>query len=231
MSYASNSRNSNVICPFLDQNPQITTLKIYSAQDEIQCIAEHVTKVQSLSIFRQHYWSVVDIRPLNTLNNLRKLSLSNLRNEDLHGVLSGLCQFQFLEELELHVFCCESGRQYNGSEVQQSIIKLAQAMSHSLERIQLFGIALMETTVLEFIRLINNLKEIHIHDCELKITPKFISDLAEVLKSSQPQNDTKPLKLSIDYLEGTSFREIKKLDIGKYLRVSDEQCYHKCYRF
>lgn len=131
-------------------------------------------------------------------------------------------QFPRLRELKIFISCNDQVDE--NSPIQQSLITLAQKLSH-LERLCLWRVDLMESTILEFIRFASNLKEIHIHYCELEFTQKFILEIVEILKSTRTRNAAKSLKLFIYKNETTEFEEILKLDIRNYLCISGD-CKH-----
>lgn len=84
----------------------------------------------------------------------------------------------------------------------------------------------MESNVFEFIRFATNLKEIHILNCKLNFTQKFISDIVEELKSARTPIATSPLLLFILKHDSIDFEEIQKLDIKNYSNVIENNHYY-----
>lgn len=144
------------------------------------------------------------------------MTLRHIKRDELYGILNWLKQFQVLRELELDVDYIFDNIKRASTQIQRSVITLAQNLSH-LESIYLSGIRLMESTVLEFLHFANNLKKIHIYGSELIFTQKFILEIVEELKSSRSQNATQPLKLFIPSWDN---KAIQELDINNYLRIN-----------
>lgn len=159
------------------------------------------------------------LRPLIPLNNLTKLSLINVESIDTRGILSCVQQMRKLRELKIII----DGFDYYDDDVtkklvQKSIITLAKKLPN-FEKLCLRGITLLQSTVWNFIRSASNLKEMHIHQCELKITQKFLLKTAQVRESSR-RNVTEPLKLFIDAPDSLDLETIQQLGIKDNLCVS-----------
>lgn len=223
--------SSNAICTFLEKNPQLTTLKLFSGREDniLQTAGTHLLNVKKLTIYQRNTSnsdiSAEILRHLLTLQNLKKLSLFNVKNAEINGILNCLRQFSTLHRIKFVMH--DSKDPAISAQIQQPIINLAQKLSH-LEEICFYGVTLMESTILEFIRFAKKLKEIHIHECRFKITQKFVLDIVEVLKSSRTQNAIVTIQLFIDEYDTV---DLKELDIENYLCVSRncrQSYHHRC---
>lgn len=215
----------NTFQPFCQRNPQITTLKLSISRDdgEIEAIAQYLSNIIKLSIeFKDDYYrNIINgsaLGHLITLRNLKKLNFYNVQNNDFDGITSHIIPLRTLRELKLIMYPID-----NENLNQQSVITIARNLPN-LEKFYARGMQLKESTVLEFINLANNVKEIHIHSCDLEITQAFVLNIVKVLKSSQ-SNITAPLKLFIDKNESFDLNSVQMPHIQKYLCVNDN-CRH-----
>lgn len=205
----------------LQQNPQITTLRLSAGREEIQYIAAHLPNIQQLIIRLQSHWNADNIRPLAALSNLTTLKLISMKNNQVVGTLNCLKQFRTLRELVLLSVYDEEYDLRDDAQLEESLITLARKLSH-LESINLIDINLRKSTVLKFIHFAKNLKEIHIlfhRSLASFFTQPFILELVEELKSSRSQCTTQPLKIFVQSRNIVKFDAIQEHDIENYLHI------------
>lgn len=215
----------NTFEPFCQRHPQITTLKLSISRDdgEIQAIVQYLSNIIKLSIeFKDDYSRSIingsNLSRLTTLRNLKKLNFYNVQSFDFDDISSHIIPLKTLRELKLIMHPIDN---YNLN--QQSVINIAKNLPN-LEKFYARGMQLKKSTVLEFISLANNVKEIHIHSCDLEINQAFILNIVKVLKSSE-SNTTAPLKLFIDKNKSFDLNSVQMPHIQKYLCVNDN-CSH-----
>lgn len=215
----SNQCNADELSEFLEQNPQITTFKLRQSRS-LKQIARYLPNVQRITIDSQHCKPDDITSSLITLKNLTKLSLKPLTNNS-YWIIDCLRELVSLRELKI-IAEYTGGSTEKTATIQKSIKALVQLLPN-LEIFCLSGMCLVEETVLHVISFARNLKIIHIHRLDFKITPEFILEMVEQLKLSRQENDIAPLKLFIDEKDTTDFKAIHGLDIKHYLRV-DVNC-------
>lgn len=223
--------NSNTFCNFLKQNAQITTLKLKTTgalQLTLQSAAEYLPNLQRLSIYPKYFGGKISaevLYPLIGLKKLKKLSIKNWEAENLNSIFDCLRKFASLYKLKYFSECVQYVE--NNARIGHSIKTLAKQLPH-LQKICFNRIMFHRcpSVFLQFIRLAEHLKEIHMHWYGLEITPDLVLRIVEILKSSRPPNAT-PLKLFIkqDFNHRENLDLIQKLDLKSYLLIFDN-CKH-----
>lgn len=71
-----------------------------------------------------------------------------------------------------------------------------------MPQLQVFGISFSKLeikTIVEFLRFTDNLREIHIHDCDFMLTPETIVMIINARKTIR--NCVEPLIIFVDYVD------------------------------
>lgn len=174
---------------FMRNNRQLKKLKIgcYNCDVQLSDIAENLVNLEDLIIFQNYSnlsdESIVDLQPLTHLKRLILRSITN----DFDGIamnaatLNGLIELQLQADAEL---CMDDEYHEPGS---GCLIDIA----IEIPQLQVFGISnckLDDETVMEFLRLARNLREIHIHFCDFELSANKINAIIDARPDYSEQN-------------------------------------------
>lgn len=207
----------------LENNHHLKGLKIEIRTDqEIRWIA-NLLNMQKLAICnREKQISTTQLINLSRLP-LTELTLSLINHTSLEGTVVHLIGFKMLRVLKLHVNMSRIDNDIAFN--QQAMIDLAQNLLH-LEKLFLFEFPLTASTVISIIRFATNLKIFHFHDCKVELSTSIISQIVDVRKSQQHQEQHKKLlKLFVDK-KGENWDK----EIQRYVRV-DFGCDHNSFNW
>lgn len=186
---------------FMQNNPQLRKLKIGAFYCDIQLndIAQHLINLKQLVIFQNYSdLSVDSVLELAKLRHLQRLVLRNVRTSDFEGIVNSATKLNGLIELQLQAEFdqCSDDEIYEPE--QQIIFNIALQMP----QLQVFGISfckLKVETILEFLRFVEHLREIHIHDCDFMLTPDNINAMIKI--RSKHRNRIDPLLVYVDFVD------------------------------
>ncbi|XP_055316673.1 uncharacterized protein LOC129576118 isoform X2 [Sitodiplosis mosellana] len=100
----------------------------------------------------------------------------------------------------------------------ENIVRIALEMP----QLQVFGISfsqLKEETIVEFLRFADNLREIHIHDCDFMLTPENIDVIINARNTTTTRNRTKKLVTFVDCIDEGIIETLRKPDISAHLKA------------
>lgn len=175
---------------FIAVNPQITVLKSkYVTLEDLQNIAIHLPNVQKLSFHLYEILGPNDSQHLKKFKHLTKLKLKfvpfvfqEMPIIILSETFECFRRFMSLSELKLYF------KDRTGSdpvlENQRSITALS-GMLPNLERFDLVGLKLLDSTVVDFVRLAEKLKSLHLHIVDIYANGSLITKLVALRKSRQ----------------------------------------------
>lgn len=212
---------------FLTNNPQLQCLKFtaFSADDRLQAVAQHSKNLRKLTMFPSFpNLCASNIVYLSSLQHLSKLSLMNLEENDLNGILECLARFTGLRSVKLFLsYDSHEGDSHYEAD-QQKLISLAQELPH-LEKFSTRYVKWKDSTVLDFIQNASQLKAFHIHWCDLTITNAMVGKIVKVLQSNRQQPPTTPLQLFVNPEDAVGLQMIDGPDIMRHLSVQIK-CHH-----
>lgn len=204
--------------------PQLTTLKFVLESDtQLSAIAEHVTNLERLTIQSAFEVTKRTLSPLGTLENLHKLHLIGLSNDNINGILDCLTRFVLLRELKLHAFKKADTDMFVPN--QQYLIALAQELLN-LEHIYLRDMGIKSSTLVDFVQFSSHLKRFHLHNCGVTVTRVLISNVVKMRKLNQCWHHREPLQLFVDANDRHRMNSLKNKDVQHYLNINTN-CYHK----
>lgn len=225
-SYSDDLINTPNMLEFFANNPQITTFKCgYLRSHDLPSIAVHLPNIQKLSLVVNEISSSNDFVSLKSFKHLTKLKLSFVRpgfrempEIDLRQTIQ--CFRAFSGLLELKLYFTEKNNQ-PAHIIQRSIIALSK-MLPNLERFDLVGLKLVQSTVVDFVRFAAKLKSLHLHVCDVYATESLITKLVclSIRKSRQVK-----LKLFLDDDDHNDAVAAHSTDIQQYLIV-EWDCAH-----
>lgn len=203
---------------FVSLNSHLKSIKFfYQNFQQIQSISSNLLTVEKLEVnCKYKLIPPTQLRHLHQLTLLCQLNLWNLTGQaSLVDILLVLAKFTRLRTLKLHV----SDDQNSGpsdSTVQeligQTVLALAYELIH-LEKLMLFNIKLLESTVYDIIRIASQLTIFHIHSADTQWSGSFATAIVNIRKGGLLQDQT--LQMFLD--ENFSFATNK--DDQKYLRI------------
>lgn len=219
----------NAFRSFLANNPQLQCLKFtaFSADDRLQAVAQNAKNLRKLTIFPSFpNLCASNVIYLSSLQHLTKLSLINLEENDLNGILDCLIRFTGLRSIKLFL-SYDSHENENDTHFipnQRTLISLAQELPH-LEKFSTRYVTWKETTILDFIQNASQLNAMHIHWCDLSITNAMLWKIVKVLQSNRPQPSTMPLQLYVNPEDVIGLQMIDGPEILRHLNVHTK-CNH-----
>lgn len=176
--------NQHIVYPrikmFMELNPQLRKLKIgcFNCELKLEGIAEYLHQLEYLVVFQDlSNLSPTSILKLRTLDNLKSLLLRRVKT-NFDGIVNNVTRIKTLTEFQI-----QAREQDNYHQPDPSCIK---NLAIYMPKLQVFGISfcnLKDGLVLEFLKLAENLREFHIHDCNFEITPKTIDAIVDIRKN------------------------------------------------
>lgn len=219
----------NAFASFLTYNPQLQCLKFtgYSVDDRLQAVAKFCKNLRKLTVFTSFpNLCASNIGYLSSLQHLTKLSLIDLVEADLNGILECLIRFTGLRSIKL--FLSDDGSEIDShyEPNQQKLISIAQELPH-LEKFCTRYVKWKESTILDFIQHASQLNALHIHWCDLSIiTNSMVWKMVKILQLNRPQAAVMPpLKLYVNASDVIELQMIKEPEILRHLIVHTE-CHH-----
>lgn len=193
---------------FLENNRQLQKLKIGCLNYDLQLseILQYMVNLNELVVFQNYSdLSPDSILALQQLPQLKRLVLKNILS-DFEEIATNATKLSGLVDLQLHADCdsgvvdciaasvddddnedetCTNYEYYDLNP--QCLIGIA----HEMPQLQVFGISnckLKNETVLEFIQSAENLREIHIHCTDFKLTTDAVIAIANARGENAKQN-------------------------------------------
>lgn len=217
----------NAFRSFLANNPQLQCLKFtaFSADDRLQAVAQNSKNLRKLTIFPSFpNLCASNIVYLSSLQHLTKLSLMNLEEDDLNGILDCLTRFTGLRSIKLFLSYDSHENETHYLPNQRTLISLAQELPY-LEKISTRYVKWKDTTILDFIQNASQLNAMHIHWCDLSITNAMLWKIVKVLQTNRPQPTTMPLQLYVNPEDANGLQMIEGPEILRHLNVHTK-CRH-----
>lgn len=192
----------DTFCDFMENNSQLRQLKIsaFNCNVRLNDIARYLINLERLVVFQNYSdLSAKTILELTRMHNLRRLILRNVEKVNFEAIISNAAKLNQLIELQMQAEfdqCSDADEIFDVD--QQIIVNTAIQMP----QLQVFGISfckLKDQTVVEFLRIAANLKEIHIHDCDFILSPENINAIINVRIKNPNRID--PLFIYIDYVD------------------------------
>lgn len=213
---------------FVEQNPRLTSLEfdVFDPEIMLRAIAENLPMLQKLTIDSVDSnlgpWNFVHI---SRLQHLTEINLLTLDSEHLRGIIDFLATFHGLRKISLHAHRYEDNEEEEESEMdyEKSLIQLAKQLPH-LEEFALRSVAIVENTLIEFLKFANRLKSIHIHWCHSVITDSVILKIVNVLKSKNNRSNG-ILSLYMNPADSLGLHVNRNEEIKRYLHIS-AKCKH-----
>lgn len=212
---------------FLANNPQLQCLKFtaFSADDRLQTVAQNSKNLRKLTIFPSFpNLCASNIIYLSSLQHLTKLSLMDLEEGDLNGILDCLIRFTGLRSIKLFLSLDSHLGETHYEANQRALISLAQELPH-LEKFCTRYVKWNDTTVLDFIQNASQLNALHMHWCDLSITNSMAWKIVKAVQSNRPQSTTVPLQLYVNPEDVIGLQMIDGPDMLRYLSVHTK-CHH-----
>lgn len=194
---------SDTFVEFMQNNPQLRKLKIgaYNCDVQLHDIAMYLTNLEQLVLFQNYSdLSVDNILELQSLTHLKRLILRNVEASDFEGIVNNVTKLNGLIELQVQAKFDQCTDDEYFEPKHQNIVNIVLEMP----QLQVFGISfskLKDETIIEFIRFADNLREIHIHDCDFMLTPETIDAIINAQKTNRNRNRISPLVIFVDYID------------------------------
>lgn len=212
---------------FIEQNPGLTTLEfdIFDADIRLRTVADHLSMLEKLTMDSVDSnlggWNFVHI---SRLQHLTEINLLTLDYEHLRGICDCLTTFSGLRKISLHAYRPEAEVDDDGEmDYERSIVDLARQLSH-LEEFALRSVAIIENTLVNFIRYASQLKILHIHWCHLDISDAMIFKIVNILKCNWNEQK-KPLSMFLNPADLIDLHAAKGDDVKRFLSLS-AKCQH-----
>ncbi|XP_031621765.1 uncharacterized protein LOC116339836 [Contarinia nasturtii] len=204
---------------FMQNNQQLRKLKIgaFNCDVELKDIATYLANLEQLVLFQNYSdLSADSILELQRLTHLKRLILRNVEANHFGGVVNNVTKLNFLSELQIQAEFNQCSDDEIFEPKQKNIVKIALEMP----QLQVFGISfckLKEETIVEFIRFADNLRKIHIHDCDFMLTPDNIDAIINARKTIRNRVD--PLIIFVDFIDEGITDLLRKPDISAHLKA------------
>lgn len=186
---------------FMQNNQQLRTLKIgaYNCDVQLKDIATYLTNLKELVLFQNYSDLTADsILELQRLTNLQRLILRNVQANDFEGIVNNATKLNHVTELQLQA----EFNQCSDDEIFEPKHKNIVTIALEMPQLKVFGISfckLKDETILEFLRFTDNLRKIHIHDCDFFLGPDTINAIIQMRKTIRNRVD--PLVIFVDYID------------------------------
>ncbi|XP_055316664.1 uncharacterized protein LOC129576118 isoform X1 [Sitodiplosis mosellana] len=213
--------DNDTMVEFMQNNPQLRKLKIGAFNCELQLhdIAMHLTNLEQLVLFQNYSDlsadSILDLQPLT---HLKRLILRNVKASDFEGIVNNVTKLNGLIDLQLQAQFDQCTDDEYFEPKHENIVRIALEMP----QLQVFGISfsqLKEETIVEFLRFADNLREIHIHDCDFMLTPENIDVIINARNTTTTRNRTKKLVTFVDCIDEGIIETLRKPDISAHLKA------------
>lgn len=197
-------------CEFMQNNSQLRKLKIgaFNCDLQLKNVARHLRHLEQLVLFENYSdLSADSILELRQLTHLKRLILRNVEADGFDGIVANATKLSSLVELRIQSQFDQCSDDDIFQPKQSSIVNIALQMP----QLQVFGISFCKLeidTIVEFLRLSDNLREIHIHDCDFVLTPEIIKAIISARKTIRCRVD--PLRLFIDYYADDEILEVSQ---------------------
>lgn len=218
---------ANAFRSFLTNNPQLQCLKFtaFSPDDRLQVVAQRLKNLRKLTLLASYQnLCASNVGYLSSLQHLTKLSLINLEENDLNGILECLSRFAGLRSIKLFLSYDSHEDETHYEPDQRKLITLAQELTH-LEKFSTRYVKWKDTAVLDFIQNASQLKALHMHWCDLPITNAMVGKILKVLQSNRPQPTPTPLQLYVNAEDAVGLQMIDGPEIMRHLSVHTK-CHH-----
>lgn len=207
LTFTSNSFSTSSFSRFMEHNPQLRKLTNYSLSCMVKMndVAQYLINLEQLVLYQDSSdLSPDNILKLRRLPHLKRLILRYLKT-DFDDIVASAIKMNGLIELQLEA----SGmRRYYDGEFYEPNPHCILGIALELEKLQVFGISyckLKDDTVLEFLRLADNLRDIHIHKSSFKLTQNNIDAIINARKKNRNRID--PLTIYVDSI----FEDLQKV--------------------
>lgn len=218
--------NTMTFLSFIEQNPRITTLEfdVFDAEIRLRSIADHLTMLQKLTMdsvdFTLGGWNFIHI---SRLQHLTEINLLTLDYQHLRAICDCLATFNGLRKISLHAFRPEDEMEDGEMDYERSLVDLAKNLTH-LKEFALRSVAIVENTLIDFIRFAGQLKILHIHWCHLGISDAMILKIINILKCNWDEQN-KPVAMFVNPADLLDLHVAKCDDTKRYLLIS-AKCQH-----
>lgn len=195
----------DTFCKFMQNNVQLRKLKIgaFNCDVKLNKIAQHLTNLEELILFQNYSdLSADSILELQSLSHLKRLILRNVEATDFEGIVNNATKLNSLIELRVQA----NFDQCSDDDIYEPKHQIVLGIALEMSQMQVFGISfckLKSETVVEFLRFADNLREIHIHDCDFTLTPDVITAIINTRKTIRNRVD--PLLIFVDYVDEEIF--------------------------
>lgn len=195
--------DNDTMVEFMQNNPQLRKLKIgaYNCELQLHDIAMHLTNLEQLVLFQNYSdlsaESILDLQPLI---HLKRLILRNIVASDFESIVNNVTKLNGLIDLQLQAQFDQCTDDEYFVPKHQNIVSIALEMP----QLQVFGISFSQLsveTIVEFLRFADNLREMHIHDCDFMLTPETIDLIINVRKTNTNRNRAEPLVIFVDFID------------------------------
>lgn len=212
---------------FIEQNPQLTALEFSTFESDmrLRAIAVNLPQLQKLTLDSLDWnlagWHLVH---LAELQHLTEINLQTLDYQHLRGIFDGLATFTRLQCISLHAYRPEEEADDAEQDYERSLVDVARQLPN-LREFSIKSIAIVDTNLVEFVRLAGKLEILHIHSC-LSIGNPLILDIANVLgiyRSSA--NNVRPLQMFVNPSDLLTLSARRNDDVKRKLLV-DVKCRH-----
>lgn len=218
--------NTMTFVSFVEQNPQLRTLEfdIFDADIRLQNVANSLPMLQKLTLDSVDSnlagWNFVH---LSKLQHLTEINLLTLDYQHLRGIIDCLATFTGLQRISLHAYRPEEEEEDGELDYERSLIDLAQRLPH-LQEFTMRFVAVIQQTLVDFVRFSSQLQIFHIHWCIKSISDELILNLVNVIKLFKPQQN-EPLKLFVNPADLIKLHIARNEEVRRYLRIS-AKCKH-----
>lgn len=218
--------NTMTFLSFIEQNPRLTTLEfdIFDAELRLRTVADHLTMLQKLTMDSVDSnlggWNFIHI---SRLQHLTEISLLTLDYQHLRGISDCLATFGGLRKISLHAYRPENEVEDGEMDYERSFEDFAKQLPH-LEEFALRSVAIVENTLINFIRYARRLKVLHIHWCHLNLSDEIILKIVNILKCNRTELN-QALSMFVNPADLLNLHVTKSDDVRRYLLLS-AKCHH-----
>lgn len=182
---------------FLANNPQVKRLKVstFNADVLIEEVVESLPGLEQWVIFQDNSdllaSNAILLQKLKQLNDLKIL---RIYSDEFNGIVKALGKCAKLRHLKIQAYS-EGYEESLFKPDQQNILSVAGELQE-LETLDISCCKLTESFVIDLIKFARaDLKELHLHNCEVCLTGHFIRRIAQVISLRTSGNDVQALKI------------------------------------
>ncbi|XP_055306494.1 uncharacterized protein LOC129570795 [Sitodiplosis mosellana] len=218
--------NTMTFLSFIEQNPRLTSLEfdVFDADIRLRTVADRLTMLQKLTMDSVDSslggWNFVHV---NRLQHLSEINLLTLDYQHLRGITDCLATFGGLRKISLHAYRPEDEVEDGEMDYERSLIDLAKRLPH-LEEFALRSVAIVENTLVDFIRFASRLQVLHIHWCHVEVSDAIILKVVNILKCNRPEQNH-PLSMFLNPADLLDLHVTRSEDVRKYILLS-AKCQH-----